>query len=333
LTRGLGLLLLGLVLPASAPGADVVTYVELDALGSVRVVTDDHGKILERHDYLPFGEECTTGPCASNPQVGAGEPRKFTGKERDADTGLDYFGARYYGSRNGRFTTVDPAYTIQENLVDPQRWNRYAYGRNNPIRFVDPDGKVIFDYQAFKGYLSEAGNFGQEGHGYIVPSLAGMAAAGSVANDVLLAIGVGEALQAVRGGLAANSVARTGLGLLDDAGQAGAGAARGGVAAEAASAASRGETRFTAAGRRAHAEEPLPPGFERDVRLPSGKRMDGYNATERQVIEIKPNNARAIRRGARQVEGYCRECDQAVGPGHTGRVQTYDTAKYLKEQN
>ena len=140
-TVGLGLLLLGLALPPSAPAADIVRYVELDAVGSVRVVTDDKGKVIERHDYLPFGEECTTGPCATNPGVGAGQTKKFTGKERDAETGLDYFGARYYGSKIGRFATVDPTMTIQENLLDPQRWNRYAYGRNNPLRFVDPDGR------------------------------------------------------------------------------------------------------------------------------------------------------------------------------------------------
>jgi len=52
-----------------------------------------------------------------------------------------YFGARYYGSKIGRFTTVDPVYNWTANLLDPQRWNRYAYGRNNPLRYVDPDGK------------------------------------------------------------------------------------------------------------------------------------------------------------------------------------------------
>ena len=121
--------------------AQIVEYYHLDGLGNVRAITDAAGNVTERHDYLPFGEECTTGPCATNPGVGAGQPRKFTGKERDQETGLDYFGARYYGSKIGRFATVDPTMTIQENLLDPQRWNRYAYGRNNPLRFVDPDGR------------------------------------------------------------------------------------------------------------------------------------------------------------------------------------------------
>jgi len=124
---------------------DVVRYYHLDALGSVRVVTDEAGQVVERHDYEPFGEECTTGLCADNLGAGAGTPMKFTGKERDAPTGLDYFGARYYASGIGQFTTVDPVYNWRENLVDPQRWNRYAYGRNNPFRYVDPDGKDIFD--------------------------------------------------------------------------------------------------------------------------------------------------------------------------------------------
>jgi RHS repeat-associated protein len=126
----------------SLGSAQVVHYYHLDAVGNVRIVTDQAAQVVERHDYLPFGEECVTGPCAANPGVAAGQPRKFTGKERDAETGLDYFGARYYGSKIGRFTSVDPVYTWNENLSDPQRWNRHAYGRNNPLRFVDPDGKI-----------------------------------------------------------------------------------------------------------------------------------------------------------------------------------------------
>jgi RHS repeat-associated protein len=113
---------------------EVVEYYHVDAIGSVRAVTDEHGNVVRRHDYYPFGVEYA--PPASTP-----DPLRFTGKERDVETGLDYFGARYYTSRTGRFTTVDPVMNTDAALTDPQRWNRYAYSLNNPFRFVDPDGR------------------------------------------------------------------------------------------------------------------------------------------------------------------------------------------------
>ena len=127
-------------LPSPAAG-QVVEYYHLDALGSVRVVSDQAGQVVERHDYLPFGEECASGPCAANP---AGTNTfKFTGKERDQESGLDYFGARYSLARTGRFMGVDPGSKGDENLFDPQRWNRYTYVRNSPLRYVDPDGREL----------------------------------------------------------------------------------------------------------------------------------------------------------------------------------------------
>ena len=82
---------------------------------------------------------------------------RFNGKERDAETGLDYFLARYYSGAQGRFTSpdefkggiVDP-FTGQDietdtalpyaDITDPQTLNKYAYVRDNPLRYVDPDG-------------------------------------------------------------------------------------------------------------------------------------------------------------------------------------------------
>src|SRR4051812_43936545 len=94
------------LLPAGAQAADVVSYYHLDSVGNVLAVTNQSGAVTETHDYLPFGEEwCGTAVCGT---VTAGQPKRFTGKERDAETGLDYFGARYYGSKIGRFTTTDP---------------------------------------------------------------------------------------------------------------------------------------------------------------------------------------------------------------------------------
>jgi RHS repeat-associated protein len=99
------------------------------------LVTDESGAAIEQYNYTPFG--ALLGAQAP----GVAQPRGFAGKERDAETGADYFEARYYASQTGRFTTVDPLLNVPAALTDLQRWNRYAYAMNNPLRYVDPDGR------------------------------------------------------------------------------------------------------------------------------------------------------------------------------------------------
>jgi RHS repeat-associated protein len=65
---------------------------------------------------------------------------KFTGKERDAESGLDYFGARYYSSSMGRFSSPDPSGLMYANPYNPQSLNLYAYAYNNPLINIDPTG-------------------------------------------------------------------------------------------------------------------------------------------------------------------------------------------------
>ena len=77
------------------------------------------------------------------PTLAAPRPASAAPVIADPHLAGPYFGARYYGAKTGRFTAVDPVYTWQENILDPQRWNRYAYGRNNPFRYVDPDGREL----------------------------------------------------------------------------------------------------------------------------------------------------------------------------------------------
>jgi RHS repeat-associated protein len=67
--------------------------------------------------------------------------QKFTRKERDTETGLDYFGARYYSSTQGRFTSPDFPFMDQWES-NPQSWNLYSYVRNNPLKLVDPTGNA-----------------------------------------------------------------------------------------------------------------------------------------------------------------------------------------------
>jgi RHS repeat-associated protein len=97
------------------------------------VVENATGTACEQDiDYHPYGGEendyCTT-PVHQH--------HKFTGKERDTESGLDNFGARYNASSMGRFMTPDPMGGHQE---DPQTLNRYSYVRNNPLSLTDPTG-------------------------------------------------------------------------------------------------------------------------------------------------------------------------------------------------
>lgn len=66
----------------------------------------------------------------------------FTGKEKDAESGLDYFGARYFSGAQGRFTSPDKPFADQDTH-DPQSWNLYSYTRNNPLKYVDRTGEAI----------------------------------------------------------------------------------------------------------------------------------------------------------------------------------------------
>jgi len=68
-------------------------------------------------------------------------PHHFTGKERDAESGLDYFGARYLSSNIGRFMSPDPMHILKQKMIDPQQWNMYSYVRNSPLRMLDTNGK------------------------------------------------------------------------------------------------------------------------------------------------------------------------------------------------
>jgi len=130
---------------AEGEGAWGTSYFTQDHLGSTRLETDASGQAVACHDYLPFGEEIGAGYGGRSSCFGAGDNKiKFTSKERDAETGLDFFEARYYSGAQGRFTGVDPIVVTPTRMVDPQRFNLYVYARNNPLRFVDLDGRDVY---------------------------------------------------------------------------------------------------------------------------------------------------------------------------------------------
>ena len=129
------------------PGSGGVRYLTVDHLGSTRVVTDGFGVVRARCDYSAFGEVLMgTAGVGNRNAIGeyacgdGGVSQKFTGKERDAESGLDYFGARYLSGGMGRFVSADPK-MFPDAVYDPQSWNKYGYVRNNPLRLIDPDGE------------------------------------------------------------------------------------------------------------------------------------------------------------------------------------------------
>jgi len=140
-----------------------VHWLVTDQLGTPRMIVDQSGSLanVSHHDYLPFGEELFAGTGGRTTGLGYSPSdavrQKFTSKERDIETGLDYFGARYYSSTQGRFTSPDEFTggpdelysfvddgsanpTFYADLRKPQSLNKYQYSYNNPLRYVDPDG-------------------------------------------------------------------------------------------------------------------------------------------------------------------------------------------------
>jgi RHS repeat-associated protein len=138
------LLALGLPSRADAQAADTpnftIEYHHADLSGNIRLTTDEYGAVVREAIHLPFGER-DTGECGTL-EDGA-RPLGYQGKPRDPKTCLDDFGARDYRAAIGRFQTVDPVLPVDRALRDPQQWNRYAYARNNPLIYSDPDGREI----------------------------------------------------------------------------------------------------------------------------------------------------------------------------------------------
>jgi RHS repeat-associated protein len=109
-----------------------VSYYFSDHLKTASVITDAAGHINAESDYYPWGGELQFVNNDSNHY-------KFTGKERDSETQLDYFGARYYSNGLGRWATADSV-TLTPDLTDPQTLNKYSYAFNRPTVLIDSDG-------------------------------------------------------------------------------------------------------------------------------------------------------------------------------------------------
>ncbi len=194
-----------------APPVDgTAVFYHSDVLGGVALQTDSEGKPVGERAYSPYGTEL----------VGSDEPYGFTGKELDAELGLHHFGARAYDAYSGRFVSPDPAVLANPELAlgDSQLLSPYAYARNSPHSYTDPDGQVA---QVVAGaglgalvgggvYLAKAaftGGFTWKGLG---GAILGGAVSGGIAGltmgaSLVVQVGVGAGA-GVAGGLASRGV-------------------------------------------------------------------------------------------------------------------------------
>jgi RHS repeat-associated protein len=198
---------------------NAIYYYAEDFLGSSRVMTTATGTVCYDADFYPYGgERVVTNTCPQN--------YKFTGKERDAETSNDDFGARYYSSQFGRWISPDwsaiPAPVPYANLTNPQTLNLYAMVHNNPETLADFDGHcpncVAAGIGAVAGAAIGAGSeyvgaklahrevTGKELLGAALKGAATGAAAGFTAGASLLATSAAVGGANVLGGIADRSV-------------------------------------------------------------------------------------------------------------------------------
>jgi RHS repeat-associated protein len=137
----------------SATAAEKVFFYYTDPAGTPLAMTDQSGNVVWRTDNKPFGEvQSTTGSVENNKQ--------FIGKEKDKETGLHNIGVRYMRDEIGRFISTDPVglvdpmtgKTNDKILINPQRLNVYAYGLNNPYKYLDADGRdaILVKYVGYQ---------------------------------------------------------------------------------------------------------------------------------------------------------------------------------------
>lgn len=145
---------------ATPPSNPTTSWTVTDQLGSPRVIVDALGAVVSRRDFMPFGEEIdpdgtyrTTGQ-----KYGQADSvrQRFTGYQKDEETGLDFAEARMYHNLHGRFTAIDPLLSSGKS-ANPQTFNRYVYVMNSPIALTDKSGMQAGEEIVISIWVTKAG--------------------------------------------------------------------------------------------------------------------------------------------------------------------------------
>jgi RHS repeat-associated protein len=159
----------------------VFYYYHPDNLGSSQLMTDRDGDVVQQYGYTPFGKE-----NYKNNTLAFSVSSRYTGQTLDEETGLYYYGARYYDPELARFIQADSAIP---DLEFSQAYNRYAYVYNNPLKFSDPTGQLPFLVAAALigaavgggSAAAAGGNFGDILKGAFIGALTSVISAGVAA--------------------------------------------------------------------------------------------------------------------------------------------------------
>lgn len=163
--------------PGEKKSEDDRYFFHPDHLGSTSYVTNMQGEVRQHLEYLPFGEA-----FAEETSTQGGQEYRFTGKELDPETGLYYFGARYYDPYTSVWQSVDP---LAEKYPG---WSGYNYVMLNPMKMVDPDGRVVFSGE-YGGRINAP--FGSSMLGVSLSAAVGVAIDGNGEGMLYLKLGSG----------------------------------------------------------------------------------------------------------------------------------------------
>ena len=283
----------------------VTRTLHYDRLGTATAQTNGSGVKTNTFTSDSFGNP-GVGGLASGSQSGFAGGWNY---QTDTESGLLLLGHRYYDPGSGRFITCDP-------IGAGSNW--YAYSDNNPLTGVDPSGLLVTCRDDPAGWAAEEAADLADETGIQLESDSDPEPQGCLAQLQRL-------WKILSRGAAAAHAIRSPM----SCGRPHHAPSPAPPPVVAAPPAINGETSATAKGKEVHKQWDYGEGYDKRVTLENGKKPDAVNSSKAHVIELKPNNPRAIKRGNKQLEGYLKQL-QKEDPrdgGWAGDVITYDPLK------